>query len=200
MFGYNYPYQSSDTLNNAYNTNDPVTPLRAAFNLTADQWWGHGRLDYPPNEGDFLELEAGGVYTGELACNRADSRMRDPVRNDIQPDHACGVSLANNQIIWSASDRVDGARANDQGIGALHVVNNSFESTLPVNASALGGSALAIAYTSNYTSLTPNDMTIISVNYTSPWFRLTDYAIPANLPECPEGGCILYLELGPSCW
>jgi hypothetical protein len=33
-------------------------------------------------------------------------------------------------------------------------------------------------------------MTIISVNYTSPWYRLTDYAIPANLPECPEGGCI----------
>jgi hypothetical protein len=93
MFGYNYPYQSSDTVNNAYNTNDPVTPLRAAFNLTVDQWWGHGRLDYPPNEGDFLELEAGGVYTGELACNRADSGMRDPVRNDVQPDHACGVSV-----------------------------------------------------------------------------------------------------------
>jgi hypothetical protein len=36
----------------------------------------------------------------------------------------------------------------------------------------------------------PNDMTIISVNYTSPWYRLTDYAIPANLPPCPEGGCI----------
>ena len=92
MFGYNYPYQSSDTVNNAYNTNDPVTPLRAAFNLTQEQWWGHGRLDFPPNEGDFLELPAGGVYEGELACNRADSRMRDPVRNDVQPEHACGVS------------------------------------------------------------------------------------------------------------
>jgi hypothetical protein len=46
-----------------------------------------------PNEGEFLALEAGGVYTGELACNRADSGMRDPVRNDVQPDHACGVSL-----------------------------------------------------------------------------------------------------------
>jgi len=33
-------------------------------------------------------------------------------------------------------------------------------------------------------------MTIISVNYTSPWFRLTDYHIPENLPPCPEGGCI----------
>lgn len=33
-------------------------------------------------------------------------------------------------------------------------------------------------------------MTIISVNYTSPWYRLTDYAIPADLPECPDDGCI----------
>jgi len=33
-------------------------------------------------------------------------------------------------------------------------------------------------------------MTIISVNYTSPWYRLTDYAIPADLPPCPDGGCI----------
>jgi hypothetical protein len=94
MFGYNYPYQSSDTLNNAYNTNEPVNPLRAVANLTLDQWWAHGHLGFPPNEGDFLELEAGGVYTGELACNRADSGMRDPVRNDPQPDHACGVSLS----------------------------------------------------------------------------------------------------------
>lgn len=81
-----------DTQNISYNTNDPVVPLRAAENRTVDQWWGHGRLDYPPNEGDFLELPAGGVLHAELACNRADSRMRDPVRNDPQPDHACGVS------------------------------------------------------------------------------------------------------------
>lgn len=33
-------------------------------------------------------------------------------------------------------------------------------------------------------------MTIISVNYTSPWYRLTTYEIPADLPPCPEGGCI----------
>lgn len=77
-----------------------------------------------------------------------------------------------------------------QGIGALHVVNNTFESTLPVNTSAFGGSALAIAYTSNYTTVQPNDMTIISVNWTSPWYRLTDYEIPADLPPCPEGGCL----------
>lgn len=77
-----------------------------------------------------------------------------------------------------------------QGIGALHVVNNTFESDQPVNISAFGGSALAIAYTSNWTAVQPNDMTIISVNYTGPWYRLTDYSIPADLPACPEEGCI----------
>lgn len=82
----------TDTQNISYNTNDPVVPLRAAENRTVDQWWAHGRLDYPPNEGDFLELPAGGILTGELACNRADSKMRDPVRVDPQPEHACGVS------------------------------------------------------------------------------------------------------------
>lgn len=100
MFGYNYPYQSSDPINHSYNTNEPVVPLRASHNLTQEQWWGHGHLDYPPNEGDFLELPAGGVYTGELACNRADSMMRDPVRQDVQPDHACGVG----HLSFSPSD------------------------------------------------------------------------------------------------
>jgi hypothetical protein len=96
MFGYNYPFQSSNTVNISYNTNDPVVPLRAAENRTLAEWWGHGRLEYPPNEGDFLELTAGEVFTGELACNRADSRMRDPVRTDQQPVHACGVSYSVN--------------------------------------------------------------------------------------------------------
>lgn len=33
-------------------------------------------------------------------------------------------------------------------------------------------------------------MTVISVNTVSPWFRNTDYKIPAGLPACPEGGCL----------
>lgn len=72
----------------------------------------------------------------------------------------------------------------------MHVVNNTFESDQPLNRSAFGGSALAIAYTSNWTTVQPNDMTIISVNHTGPWYRLTDYSIPADLPPCPEDGCI----------
>jgi uncharacterized protein YbdZ (MbtH family) len=53
-----------------------------------------------------------------------------------------------------------------------------------------GGTALAIAYTSDINSLQPNDLTVISVNQASPWFRQTGYDIPAGLPPCPPGGCI----------
>lgn len=91
MFGYNYPNQASDSVQN-WNTNDPVTPLKSDMKLTWGQWFGHGRIDYPPKNGDFMELPAGGTYKGGLACNRADSRLRDPKRTDAQPLHACDVS------------------------------------------------------------------------------------------------------------
>jgi hypothetical protein len=40
-----------------------------------------------------MELPAGGTYKGELACNRADSKLRDPRRTDTQPNFACSVSV-----------------------------------------------------------------------------------------------------------
>lgn len=77
-----------------------------------------------------------------------------------------------------------------QGEGALHVVNNLFNSTKAANTTWFGGTALAIAYTSDWKNVKPSDMTVISVNTVSPWFRNTDYAIPAGLPACPAGGCL----------
>jgi hypothetical protein len=59
-----------------------------------------------------------------------------------------------------------------------------------VDNSKFGGTALAIAYTSDVGSLQPNDMTVISVNYNSVWEREISYDIPAGLPPCPEGGCL----------
>jgi hypothetical protein len=53
-----------------------------------------------------------------------------------------------------------------------------------------GGTALAIAYTSDVASLQPNDMTVISVVQQSIWTREISYAIPAGLPACPPGGCL----------
>jgi len=53
-----------------------------------------------------------------------------------------------------------------------------------------GGTALAIAYTSDASSVAPYDFTVISVNYNSVWERSIDYDIPAGLPACPSGGCL----------
>jgi hypothetical protein len=70
------------------------------------------------------------------------------------------------------------------------VVNNLFNSTKSLNTTWFGGTALAIAYTSDITKVKPSDMTVISVNTVSPWYRNTDYKIPAGLPACPSGGCL----------
>lgn len=53
-----------------------------------------------------------------------------------------------------------------------------------------GGTALAIAYTSNVADLQPNDMTVISIVQQSVWTREITYSIPAGLPACPPGGCL----------
>ncbi|KAF7330347.1 hypothetical protein MVEN_02473000 [Mycena venus] len=53
------------------NTNSIANPL---FNLKKEDWWFHG-IDhcdqFPPADGDFLELPANGEFTVELAVNRA---------------------------------------------------------------------------------------------------------------------------------
>lgn len=87
--------------------------------------------------------------------------------------------------------------ANVQNIGPLHTTNR-FDK--PLDVSALGGTAIGIAYTSDIDNVKPNDMTIISVNQASPWKRDTPYPIPAGLPPCPAGGCICswnWLHRGP---
>ena len=49
-----------------YDGNFVVAPLRAYDNLTQAEWFAHGLLDYPPADGDFMELQSGSNYTGEL--------------------------------------------------------------------------------------------------------------------------------------
>jgi hypothetical protein len=42
-----------------------VTPLREKDGFTTEQWFGHGFKNYPPKDGDFMTLPAGGSYKGE---------------------------------------------------------------------------------------------------------------------------------------
>ena len=54
----------------------------------------------------------------------------------------------------------------------------------------LGGCALGVAYKSDISQIQPVDITIFSVNQTCVWYLHTDFQIPAQMPKCPEGGCI----------
>lgn len=54
----------------------------------------------------------------------------------------------------------------------------------------VAGCAIALAYESDPTKVSPNDLTIISTNRTCPWWKDTTFNIPSDLPPCPPGGCI----------
>jgi len=75
----------------------------------------------------------------------------------------------------------------NKGYGPVH---NAQRKDQPIDTKYFGGTALAIAYTSDIDALKPSDMTVFSVNLTSPWYRETEYKVPADLPACPEGGCL----------
>ncbi|WWD18568.1 hypothetical protein CI109_103021 [Kwoniella shandongensis] len=168
MFGLNYPEQANSTTQN-YNNNEPVNPLKEVSNFTIAQWFAHGLKGYPPLPGKFLELPSGGDFLGELQCNRQQTSLGDPGNPD--PD----------QLRLYACDDTNGPP------GALHNMNPRGPNPDP---SLFGGSCLAISYTSDVAALRPNDMTVISCNHTSPWWRVTKYQIPAGMPECGEEGCL----------
>ncbi|WVW86538.1 hypothetical protein I302_108587 [Kwoniella bestiolae CBS 10118] len=170
MFGFNYPYQASDPQNNNYNNNEPVIPLKQMDGRTTAQWFGHGLLGYPPKAGDFMNLPSGGTYNGEVSCNRGQTTLGNPSDTSAKYKYAC---------------KPDGGQYS--GVGALHVMN-TYNST--VDNKWFGGTALAIAYTSDVANLKPNDLTVISVNQNSVWERQISYKIPSGMPPCPSGGCL----------
>ncbi|KAJ7819796.1 hypothetical protein B0H14DRAFT_3472842 [Mycena olivaceomarginata] len=58
-----------------YNTDDVVHPL---YQLPQDQWWFHGYNgvpNFPPADGDFLELPAGKSFMVEIASNRGETTL-----------------------------------------------------------------------------------------------------------------------------
>jgi hypothetical protein len=85
MYGFNVTQQTF-----SYD-NRPVSPL---INYTFDQWWFHGHLDHPPNDGDIFDLPAGQPATTEIACNKgattffASSEGGD-IRNPNAPNDPC---------------------------------------------------------------------------------------------------------------
>ncbi|WWD17327.1 hypothetical protein CI109_101767 [Kwoniella shandongensis] len=145
------------------NQSEPVLPL---MNLPFSQWWFHGYINKPPQDGKFMTLPSGGTYHGQVACNKA---LTTYGQNDYQQTglYACDG---------------DGPSG---GIGAMHT-SDQWESPNPTDVKGCG---IAIAYESDVTKIKPEDFTVITVNYTCPWFKHVDFQIPDDLPPCPEGGC-----------
>ncbi|CAE6451815.1 unnamed protein product [Rhizoctonia solani] len=128
--------------------------------LSFNQWWFHGHLDQPPHPEDIMELPAGGKVTTEISC--------DIGATSLWPwgpggDHQAG----NNPCPNSFTEHIHANNEND-----------------------LGGCALAIAYKSEASEVKPEDFVVFSVNHRCVWDRFTDFQIPANMPECPNGKCI----------
>ncbi|KAJ7445091.1 hypothetical protein FB451DRAFT_1412910 [Mycena latifolia] len=147
-------------------TNDIVNPL---FNMTKDDWWFHhynGCDDFPPDEGDFLELPANGNFTVELAVNRAFTTLSYG-----------GVRIA---AFGDGQNYTNGLGGVDC-IGELNIHTQ--------NESMAAGTAFAISYQSDLLEVTPENLVVFTTLFHTPWKRLATYQVP-NLPACPDGGCI----------
>ncbi|KAF9056913.1 hypothetical protein BDP27DRAFT_1372961 [Rhodocollybia butyracea] len=150
---------------NNLNSDDPVTPL---YELEQDQWWFHavnGCNNRPPADGDILSLPAGSSVTVEIAANQGYTSL------------SFGGQFA--------SDWPDGQTYPDNVPTCITTPNMHTQ-----NQSMAAGTALAIAYVSDIADVTPENLVVFSVAYNTPWKRMTTYDIPADMPACPEGGCI----------
>ncbi|OCH94830.1 hypothetical protein OBBRIDRAFT_788832 [Obba rivulosa] len=151
MWGFNVTQQTF-----SYD-NRPVAPL---MNMTFDQWWFHGHLDYPPNSTDFFELPAGQPATAEIACTKSATSF---------------FNSSGGGNIQNGNDPCPGSPPSE-----YHTTGES----------DVKGCALAIAYKSNVTEVQPGDFSVFSVNQTCVWNRFTDFQVPSRMPPCPPGGCI----------
>ncbi|OBZ72245.1 hypothetical protein A0H81_08036 [Grifola frondosa] len=125
-----------------------------------DEWWFHGHLGYPPNDGNFFELPAGGTVNSELSCDKGATS-------------------------WFAS-----SPGGDAGFGSNWPCpgqpSSEFHTT---GLDDVTGCGLAIAYKSDVNSIQPEDFAIFTVNHTCVWTLNTAFQVPADMPACPEGGC-----------
>ncbi|KAJ7290046.1 hypothetical protein C8J57DRAFT_336214 [Mycena rebaudengoi] len=146
-------------------TNAAVQPL---FQHTKEEWWFHHVNDcdeFPPAEGDFLELPANGEFTVELAVNRAFTTLSYG-----------GIKIG-----------VFGDGQNyENGLGGTDCITELNIHTQ--NESMAAGTAFAISYQSDISAVTPENLVVFTTLYHTPWKRLATYSVP-NLPACPAGAC-----------
>ncbi|KIY46248.1 hypothetical protein FISHEDRAFT_46376, partial [Fistulina hepatica ATCC 64428] len=146
----------------------PVTPL---YQLSKAEWWLHNNtacLNYPPPDGEFLELPAGGDFTIEVATNRAHTTLS---YNGTYTSEWPDGNTYPDDYVRNDPDCITSPN--------LHTQNQSMAA----------GTAFAISYNSDLTAVTAENLVVFSVRYHTPWKRVTTYDVPAALPACPVGGC-----------
>lgn len=146
------------------NQMEPVLPLA---HLNFDEWWFHSYKNKPPAAGNFMTLPSGGTYKAQVACNKALTTF--------------GQNPAQQTGIWACE-----GEAEENGTGARHSTDK-LGTPNPVDVKGCG---ISIAYVSDENEVQPEDFTVISTNYTCPWFKHVDFQIPSDLPACPSEGCL----------
>ncbi|KAJ9106717.1 hypothetical protein QFC19_003029 [Naganishia cerealis] len=145
-----------------------VEPAYPLADMTFDDWWLHGKeyRNRPPKADKFMELPSGGVYHGYTSCNKQQSKYGT-------------IASEANATIYACKSSTDNP---GDGIGAMH----TSDVWANPNPKGVKGTSIAIAYESDINKVQPESFSVISVNYTSPWFQQTDYHIPNDLPACPS--------------
>ncbi|KAE9405808.1 hypothetical protein BT96DRAFT_811684 [Gymnopus androsaceus JB14] len=175
---------ANGTDGNNPNSDDPVTPL---YELEQAQWWFHadnGCANAPPKDGDILELPAGQTITLEIATNQGYTTMS--FDGEFSSDWPDGGTYPSDYVCLSPCPQSSQLNVFLQNVPSCITSPNMHTQ----NQSMAAGTALAIAYVSDIADVTPENLVVFSVTYNTPWLRLTDYEIPADMPACPEGGCI----------
>jgi len=153
------------------NNNVPVWPL---YQLSKADWWfqhDRGCDRVPPPAGEFLELPAGGSFTVEIANNRAFSTLGHEGR--LVTDWTDG---GNHPEDYRGPGNPPGCIVET---GSLHTNNQSMAA----------GTAFAISYQSELSAVTMENLVVFTVLPNTPWKRIATYAVPRDLPPCPESGC-----------
>ncbi|PVF99774.1 hypothetical protein CPB86DRAFT_783414 [Serendipita vermifera] len=160
---------------NGEDSNEAAYPV---FRLPKSEWWMHHdtRCDeFPPNDGDFLLLPAGGKFTVEIAINRAFTSLSYGGRHVTEwgdgQHHPENYSVENN----GGAPVVDGCLATPN----FHTKNEA----------GAAGTVFAISYQSDIRKVTPENLVVFTVRHHTPWKLRATYDVPKMLPACPPGGC-----------
>ncbi|KAF8524302.1 hypothetical protein BU17DRAFT_84899 [Hysterangium stoloniferum] len=157
------------TNNQCVNQAQPALPLQ---DLPFAKWWWHGYLNYPPPNNAVMQLPAGKAVTVHLAGNSAFTKVGQ-TPGVLWPGGgkpgSVNEAVENNVNYWGK-----------EPAGNLHTSGHS----------GLAGCALSIAYTDNAKNVRPEDMTVFSIQHECVWHMNTVFAIPANMPPCPNGKCM----------